>query len=99
MLCDVLNAVEEQYGCSPTGFEHTIPALSGASSLLIVQHCGRTPLAFIRLLSRVWHGLDMARQVQCVGCDRNFYWPFGGTLMVLCGPEWYRVVFVGLVGI
>ena len=38
------------------------------------------------------------QQLQCVGCNRKFYWPFVGTLLVLCGPEWYRVVFVGLVG-
>lgn len=34
----VLNAVEEHYGCSTTGFEHTIPALGGAGSLFdIIQ--------------------------------------------------------------
>lgn len=36
MLCYVLITVEEHYGCSPTGFEHTIPALGGAGSLLDV---------------------------------------------------------------
>jgi hypothetical protein len=34
-----------------------------------------------------------------IACGRKFYWPFGGTLLVLCGPEWFRVVFVGFVGI
>jgi len=39
------------------------------------------------------------QQLQCVGCDRKFYWPFAGTLLALCGPDWYRVAYFGLVGI
>ena len=30
----------------------------------------------------------MILQLQCVGCDRKFYWPFGGTLVALSGTEW-----------
>jgi hypothetical protein len=36
----VLNVLEEHYGCSASGFEHTIPALGGAGSLLAVIEPG-----------------------------------------------------------
>ena len=66
-----------------TKFQHwarLVPALT-CSTL-------RTPLAFRRLVSRVWHGLDTLRQLQCVGCGGQIYWPFSGTLVALCGPVW-----------
>ncbi|MFZ1965300.1 MAG: hypothetical protein WAU78_17860 [Roseiarcus sp.] len=37
---NVLNTVEEHYGCAPTGFAYTIPALGGASLLLDVIESG-----------------------------------------------------------
>lgn len=39
---NVLNAVEEHYGCAPTEFKHTIPARGGARSLLDVIESGLT---------------------------------------------------------
>ena len=39
-IANVLNAVEEHYGCSPTGFEHTFPSLGGAEALLEIVETG-----------------------------------------------------------
>jgi hypothetical protein len=41
-VADILNTVLEGYGCAPTSFEHTIPALGGAGSLLDVLDSGIT---------------------------------------------------------
>src|SRR5664280_2585174 len=51
------------------------------------QDCGGTPLVFMRLVAALI--ADSARQqLQCVGCDKEFHWPFGGTLVALCGTGW-----------
>jgi hypothetical protein len=51
------------------------------------------------LVYHPYHRLGLVRQLQCVGRDKEFHWPFSGALVALCGLEWYRVVFVGRVGI
>ena len=44
-------------------------------------------MVFMRLVAALI--ADSTRQqLQCVGCDKEFHWPFGGTLVALCDTGW-----------